>query len=63
MSGASRERGYEPCTQDAASRSDFGSSPETPSVSGTRKIVIGRLGMLSRMKFLGHNCRKRWDAI
>ena len=34
-SGASRERGYEPCTQDAASRSDSGSSPETPSVSGT----------------------------
>src|SRR5688572_9120367 len=34
-SGASREHDYEPCTQDAASRSDSGSSPETPSVSGT----------------------------
>ena len=34
--GASREHGYEPCTQDAASRSNSGSSPETPSVSGTR---------------------------
>ena len=27
-SGASRERGYEPCTQDAASRSAYGTSPE-----------------------------------
>ena len=37
-SGASRARGYEPRTQDAASRSDSGSSPETPSLSGTRPI-------------------------
>jgi hypothetical protein len=34
-SGASRGFGYEPYPQDAASRSDSGSSPETPSVSGT----------------------------
>jgi hypothetical protein len=27
-SGASREHGYEPCTQDAASRSAYGTSPE-----------------------------------
>src|SRR5262249_34968420 len=31
VSVASRERGYEPRARDAASRSDSGSSPETPS--------------------------------
>jgi hypothetical protein len=37
--GASREPGYEPNTQDAASRSDSGSSPETPSVSGMGRTI------------------------
>ena len=32
-------RGYEPRARDTASRSDSGSSPETPSVNGTRKMV------------------------
>ena len=36
---ASRGRGYEPRAQDAASRSDSGSSPETPSVNGTARII------------------------
>jgi hypothetical protein len=36
---ASRASGYEPNTQDAASRSDSGSSPETPSVSGTGRTI------------------------
>ena len=36
---ASRVRGYEPRAQDTASRSDSGSSPETPSTNGTTVTV------------------------
>jgi len=40
LPGASRGRGYEPRAQDAASRSDSGSSPETPLVSGTARTIV-----------------------
>jgi hypothetical protein len=39
VSGASRVRGYEPRAQDTASRSDSGSSPETPSTNGIATTI------------------------